>query len=135
MSIMKESPNVVFPFEVNGRRGERTIQLESVYSLDNVRLPGDRNNPVQVVQSAPTSFTFLTLAGHFRGAGRTIRFATEVRNGRLVLRQEGTSAAGIVDEAIDAGARIAWRYQADNLRAAIFGGQRADFPGSFPISW
>jgi hypothetical protein len=135
MTIMRNSPNVVFPFEVQGLRGENTIELDHVYNLNNVRLPGDNKNPVQVVQSDPTSFTFLTLPGHFRGPGRTIRFVTVERDGRLLLRQEGTSDAGVVDEVYDVGARLAWRYQADNLRAAIYGGERADFPGGFPISW
>jgi hypothetical protein len=135
MSIMKESPNVVFPFEVQGLRGEHTIEQDRVYNLNNVRAPGDVENPVLVVQSDPTSFTFLTLPGHFRGEGRTIRFVTLERNGRLVLRQEGTSGASVIDELFDAGSRISWRYQANNLRAAIYGGERADFPGSFPIFW
>ncbi|MGW4758180.1 hypothetical protein [Streptomyces chartreusis] len=135
MTVMKDSPNVVFPFEVQGQNGERTIRAGSVYHLNNVRLPGDVGNPVRVVQSDETSFTFLTLPGHFRGPGRTIRFTMAERDGRLLLRQEGVSAAGLVDEIYDSGARIAWRYQADNLRAALFGGERADFPGTFPISW
>ena len=135
MTVMKDAPNVVFPFEVRGQNGERTIRTGSVYHLNNVRIPGDDGNPVRVVQSDGTSFTFLTLPGHFRGPGRTIRFTTLERDGRLLLRQEGVSAAGLVDEFYDSGARIAWRYQADNLRAALFGGERADFPGAFPISW
>jgi len=135
MTVMKDAPNVVFPFEVRGRNGERTIRAGSVYDLNNVRIPGDVGNPVRVVQSDETSFTFLTLPGHFRGPGRTIRFPTAERGGRLLLRQEGVSAASLVDEIYDSGARIAWRYQADNVRAALFGGERADFPGGFPVSW
>jgi hypothetical protein len=135
MAIMKDSPNVVFPFEVQGLRGERTIEVDRTYNLNNVRTPGDDENPVEVVQSDATSFTFLTLPGHFRGSGRTIRFVTLERDGRLILRQEGTSSAGIIDELYDAGARISWRYQANNLRAAIYGGVREDFPGTFPVFW
>ncbi|WP_149830894.1 hypothetical protein [Streptomyces tailanensis] len=135
MTVMKDAPNVVFPFEVQGQNGERTIRAGSDYHLNNVRIPGDSGNPVRVVQSDGTSFTFLTLPGHFCGPGRTIRFSTLDRDGRLLLRQEGVSAASLVDEIYDSGARIAWRFQADNLRAALFGGERADFPGAFPVSW
>jgi hypothetical protein len=135
MAIIQSSPNVVFPFEVEGLQGERTLQIDRTYNLKNVRLPGDNGNPVLIVQQDATSFTFLTEPGHFRGAGRTIKFQTLDRDGRLVLRQEATSSATVVDELYDFGSRISWRYQADNLRAAIYGGERSDFPGSFPVSW
>jgi hypothetical protein len=55
-------------------------------------------------------------------------FRTLERDGRLVLRQEGTSGAGVWDSLYDAGSKLSWRQQAANLRAAIYGGQRADFP-------
>jgi hypothetical protein len=135
MALMQQSPNVVFPFGVRGADGETTIQVGHVYYLDHVRAPGDRNHPVRIADADKTSFTFVTLPGHFRGAGRMVRFRTLERDGRLLLRQEGRSAATMLDGLYDAGARIAWRYQADNLRAAIFGGERADFPGTVPPSW
>jgi hypothetical protein len=133
MTIMKDSPNVVFPFDVRGQAGETRIKLNSVYDLNNVRVPGDNGNPVLVVQSDPTSFTFLTLPGHFRGPGRTIKFQTLERDGRLMLRQEAMSEASIGDTVFDQGARLSWYYQASNLRAAIYGGERSDFPGAFPF--
>jgi|SoiMethySBSTD1v2_1073268.scaffolds.fasta_scaffold433089_2 hypothetical protein len=132
MDIMKAVPNVVFPFEVKGRNGERRIQKGSSYDLNSVRWPGDDNNPVEIINEDDTSFTFLTLPGHFRGEGHTIKFTTLDRNGRLVLRQEGISAPGFVDQLLDLGARLSWKYQADNLRAATYGGYRADFPGVWP---
>lgn len=128
MQIMKDSPNVVFPFEVVGRQGERRLLPDSTYDLNNARWPGDDGNPVLVVQADPTSFTFLTLDGHFRGPGHTITFRTREQNGRLILRQEGTSGSTVWDSLYDAGAKLSWQQQASNLRAAIYGGQRAAFP-------
>ena len=128
MSVMKDSPNVVFPFEVVGQQGEQRILQDSTYDLVGPRGPGDDDNPVLVVQSDATSFTFLTLPGHFRGDGRTIRFQTLARDGRLILRQEGTSGDSLWDSLYDAGAKVSWRQQAMNLRAAIYGGERQSFP-------
>jgi len=128
MKIVKDSPNVVFPFEVAGRNGERRILLDSTYDLNGPRGPWDNGNPVLVVGADDTSFTFLTLDGHFRGPGRTITFRTLERDGRLVLRQEGVSGASFWDSLYDAGSKMSWQQQAANLRAAIYGGERADFP-------
>ena len=136
MGVMKDSPNVVFPFVVEGARGARSIQLGSVYDLQNVLHPGDKGNPVRVVQSDATSFTFLTLPGHFRGPDQTIRFVTVERRGRILLRQEGTSSGTTMDWIYDAGAQmVSWRFQANNLRAALYGGERADFPGGLLVGW
>ena len=68
-----------------------------------------------------TSFTFLTLPGHFRGPGRTIQFTILGRGDRLVLRQVGATSLGISDMAYDGGAWFSWRTQAATLRAALSG--------------
>jgi hypothetical protein len=135
MRIMKDSPNVVFPFEVVGTNGETAIQLNGVYDLNSVRYPGENGHgPILVVESDATSFTFLTLEGHFRGAGETIRFVTSEQNGRLILRQEGTTSGSFLSGLYSLGAsNFAWKQQADNLRAAIYGGERGDFPGRWPF--
>jgi hypothetical protein len=134
MTIMKNSPNVVFPFTVTGQNGETTIQLDHSYNLENAMVPGDKN-PVKVVQADDTSFTFETLPGHFRGPGRTIKFHTLERDGTLYLQQEGVASNNVWDYTLDQGARLTWWYQSQNLKAAIFGGSRDDFPGSFPPTW
>ena len=69
-----------------------------------------------------TSFTFLTLPGHFRGPRRTIQFTILGRGDRLIVRQVGAASLGIFDRAYDGGAWFSWRTQAATLRAALSGG-------------
>ena len=119
MTILKAAPDLVFPFRVSG--GTR-IELNRVFQLDHVRWPRDNGNPVVISQADSTSFTFLTLPGHFRGPGRTIQFEILGRGGRLILRQVGATSQAISDLAYDGGAWLSWRTQAATLRATLFGG-------------
>jgi hypothetical protein len=114
MTILQAAPDRIFPFSVRG-----AIELNRVLDLDDVRWPRDDGNPVLVSQADSTSFTFLTLPGHFRGPGRTIQFTTLGRGGRLILRQVGATSRGMSDMAYDGGAWFSWRTQAATLRAAI----------------
>ena len=66
-----------------------------------------------------TSFTFLTLPGHFRGPRRTIQFTILGRGDRLILRQVGATSLGISDMAYDGGARSRGGTQAATLPAAL----------------
>ena len=133
MRIIQNSPNLIFPFIIRGAEGETTILLDHVYFLDSARFPGEKGNPVLVIQFGPTSFTFLTEPGHFRGAGETIRFEIFASGGQLILAQQGTSAAGLLSRIYTLGAsQISWRIQASNLRSAIYGGERFSFPGEWP---
>ena len=95
------------------------IELNRVLALDHVRWPRDNGNPVLISQADCTSFTFLTLPGHFRGPGRTIQFTILGRGGRLILRQVGATSQRISDLAYDGGAWFSWRTQAATLRAAV----------------
>ena len=97
------------------------IELNRVLQLDDVRWRGDDGNPVLVSQADSTSFTFLTLPGHFRGPGRTIQFTILGRGDRLILQQVGATSLGISDMAYDGGAWFSWRTQAAALRAALAG--------------
>jgi hypothetical protein len=119
MAILKAAPDRIFPFRVSGGTG---IELNRVLELDDVRWPRDNGNPVLISQTDSTSFTFLTLPGHFRGPGRTIQFTVLGRDGRLILRQVGATSLGIADMAYDGGAWLSWRIQAATLRAALSGG-------------
>jgi hypothetical protein len=114
--VLKAAPDLIFPF---GFRGAKCIELDRVLHLDDVRWPRDNGNLVLVSQADGTSFTFLTLPGHFRGPGRTIKFAIVGRSGRLILRQIGATTRGIADMAYDGGAWFSWRTQAATLRAAL----------------
>jgi hypothetical protein len=141
MTMLKESPNRIFPFRVEGLGGETQIELDKVYNLNEVRWPGDDEHPVLVIQADATSFTFLTLPGHFRGPGRTIKFTMLERAGRLILRHDGTSGTSVADTINDLGAVGSWRTQADNLRARILGVPTAfeaglwGVPGQGSILW
>jgi hypothetical protein len=116
MAILQATPDRIFPFRVSGGTG---IELHRVLDLDDVRWPFDNGNPVLVSQADTTSFTFLTLPGHFRGPGRTIQFTVLGRDGRLILRQVGATSLGLSDMAYDGGAWFSWRTQAATLRATL----------------
>jgi hypothetical protein len=118
MTILKAAPDLIFPFGVSG--GTR-VELDRVLDLDDVRWPRDNGDPVLVSHADGTSFTFLTLPGHFRGPGRTIQFTILGRGGRLILRHVGATSRGISDMAYDGGAWFSWRTQAATLRAALHG--------------
>jgi hypothetical protein len=118
MAVLQADPDLIFPFRVSGGS---SIELNSVLQLDHVRWPGDNGNPVLISDADSTSFTFLTLPGHFRGPGRTIQFTMLGRGGRLILRQVGATSLGIADMAYDGGAWYSWRTQAAALRAALAG--------------
>jgi hypothetical protein len=119
MAVLQAAPDQIFPFRVSGGTG---IELNRVLQLDDVRWPRDNGNPVLISQADSTSFTFLTLPGHFRGPGRTIQFTILRRGGRLILRQVGATSRGISDLAYDGGAWFSWRAQAATLRATLSGG-------------
>jgi hypothetical protein len=125
MAILQSAPDQIFPFRVSGATG---IELNRVIALDDVRWPRDNGHPVLVSQADSTSFTFLTLPGHFRGPGRTIEFMVLARGGRLILRQIGSTSLGISDMAYDGGAWFSWRTQAAALRAALPGGAHGPDP-------
>jgi hypothetical protein len=116
MTILQAEPDLIFPFGVTGDTG---VELNRVLDLDHVRWPGDNGNPVLVSQVDSTSFTFLTMPGHFRGPGRTIQFTILERDGRLILRQVGATSRRVSDLAYDGGAWFSWRTQAATLRAAL----------------
>jgi hypothetical protein len=120
MAVLQASPDLIFPFRVSGGP---CIELNTVLQLDDVRWPRDNGNPVLISQADSTSFTFLTLPGHFRGPGRTIQFTILRRGGRLILRQVGATSLGVSDIAYDGGAWFSWRTQAATLRAALAGHQ------------
>jgi hypothetical protein len=119
MAVVQATPDLIFPFSVSGGSG---IELNRVLQLDDVRWPRDNGNPVLISQADSTSFTFLTMPGHFRGPGRTIQFTIVERSGRLILRQVGATSLRIADMAYDGGAWFAWRTQAATLRAALSDG-------------
>jgi hypothetical protein len=117
MAVMQAAPDSIFPFSVSGG-----IEPDRVLQLDDVRWPRDNGNPVLISQADSTSFTFLTLPGHFRGPGRTIQFTILARGGRLILRQVGATSLGISDMAYDGGAWFSWRTQAATLRSVLLVG-------------
>jgi RHS repeat-associated protein len=124
INLIKENPNLVFPFDVVGRHGEKGIVLNAEYDLNNVRFPYDNGNGVKVTGCTDTSFTFTTLPGHFDPPGSTISFRTFVdEHGTLFLEQHGETVAPIfLDKATEFGAKLTWADQAENLKRALFGG-------------
>jgi hypothetical protein len=140
MAILQSQPNLIFPFQVKGRAGETDIRVNSTYDLVNTTGPldsfGTGPDPVQVQDVSVTSFTFLTLAGHHRGAGQTITFETYEKlsdeNGstsmymHVYLTQHGTYIASFMHPfstmfnwCANVGAAGAWGLQAHNLRVAL----------------
>ena len=88
-------------------------------------LPQD-DNPIRFMAIGTTNFTYLTLPGHYEGAGRvfTFSFITNSTTQRLYFDVVSSGPWNATAEALrDSGsARSFWRGYADNLRAAIANG-------------
>lgn len=122
MRTLESNPNAFFPFFVTPLSGPSTIREGQIYDLQWVRWPFDNGNFVRVESVTPTSFTFLTLDGHFDGPGATITFSAVERNGVVLLRQEGyapTAGAFNSTFAPFGATSITWQYQAATLGAAM----------------
>jgi hypothetical protein len=125
-SLLMGNPNAYFPFDVIGTEGEQSIRLGAIYDLQGsmIFLPNkwDTGNYVVVDQVSPTHFRFVTLTGHFDGAGGTIRFTLFERHGWVVFEQHGWApSAGAFKSWLgpDIAQDIAWSYQAGRLAAAL----------------
>jgi hypothetical protein len=125
MDTMKNLPNVVFPFAVVPLSGQQAIDAGASYDLHSA-VPWNPYNPVTVIDSSATSFTFLTLPGHFRGPGQTINFTLYADAGTLYLQQTGTSTGGLMNSIYEVGGYLTWDQQASNLSSVLYGGSRAD---------
>jgi hypothetical protein len=159
MAILQSDPNAIFPFLVRGQAGEKDIRLGSSYDLVNTTGPldslGTGPDPVRVTAVSPKAFTFLTLAGHHRGAGQTISFETyekplledDVMEMHVFLAQYGTYVSSfhhpfstLFNWGANLGAGGAWALQAHNMRVAlgtagsfestVLPGPRNVFPGT-----
>lgn len=123
MTIIITRPNDIFPFKVGHPVPASSITLGAKIDLMNTIGPGNLGlgpDPVEVTAVTPTSFTFLTLAGHHRGVGQTIRFDTSSRSGHLRLMQSGTFNHWDPRQThYNTGATGAWALQAHNLRVAV----------------
>ena len=121
MSVIKGRPNDIFPFDISGPSPSIVAGLN--YDLMNTIGPrnlGQGPDPIKVSVAISNSFTFLTLAGHHRGAGQTITFKTFEKGGHLWLTQFGTfNSLDPRQYAYNTGATYAWALQAHNLRVAI----------------
>ena len=123
MSIIISRPNDIFPFKVGHPTPASSITSGAIINLMDTIGPSNLGlgpDPIQVTSVMPTAFVFLTLAGHHRGAGQTIRFDTIDRSGHLRLVQSGTfNSFDPRQYAYNTGATLAWSYQAHNLRVAL----------------
>ena len=123
MAIIISRPNDIFPFKVGHPVLAPRIRLGAKINLMNTIGPSNLGlgpDPVEVIAVTPTSFTFLTLAGHHRGTGQTIQFDTRSGSGHLRLLQSGTfNSLDPRQYAYNAGAVGAWALQAHNLRVAV----------------
>jgi hypothetical protein len=125
MGMLQSQPNAFFPFHI---KGSESIQLGSVYELQNVRVPNltgqapgaDLRNYVVVSEVGPTTFSFATLPGHFDGAHGVITFTTYERDGFIYLQQNGDApeASWFNSLAVPVGVWLPWRIQAENLATA-----------------
>jgi len=87
------------------------------------------NNPIRVVAIGPTSFTFLSLPGHFEGPNRTIVFSfieqlQPIATHRLFLNvhASGPSSPGAVASVATGQAHGTWQQYATNLQRGIASG-------------
>lgn len=123
MAIIMYRPNDIFPFQVGYPVPAWRITLGAKINLMNTIGPSNYGlgpDPVEVIDVRSTYFTFLTLEGHHRGAGQTIRFDTSSASGHLRLLQSGTfNSIDPRQYAYNTGATGAWALQAHNLRVAV----------------
>jgi RHS repeat-associated protein len=124
MAALQQDPNHFFPFNVVGldAAAGMGIKVGETYDLQNVRWYGDNGNFVKVIEATSTSFTFLSLEGHFDGPDATIRFSTFEKDGVVYLRHDGNAPfAGVFNAAIaPAGA---WDIQSSNLAIEMSGAE------------
>lgn len=93
MREVQRDPNTVAPgalahFEKTRGAGDR-LEVGDEFTI---RMPGPWDGPVRVVDRTPTSFRFVTLAGHIE-AGQ-IEWRAGDRDGRLVFEIESWSRPG-----------------------------------------
>lgn len=143
MRILQDRPNDIFPFKVQGRKGETSIKLGSTYDLINTMLPfnnlGTGSDPVTVVEVTTLTFTFRTHKEHHRGEGQHITFECYdkltledddmTQRNHTFLAQYGTYvsswklplhwAESIFNIGANIGATGAWWLQANNLKIAL----------------
>jgi RHS repeat-associated protein len=130
MSLVQRKPDLIFPFDVAPKDGgDGTLRLGGKYNLNNVRpLPGPGHDGVMVIELTDTSFTFLTDATHFDGAGGVIRFSTFKRNRKTIWRQQGVAPDAGAFNSVTApwGAQLfSWKTQVENIEA-YFSGFKGD---------
>jgi hypothetical protein len=134
MAILESKPNKIFPFTVKDLTGGSSIIAG--HRLDLIDTGPRMTDPVIVSSVTPMSFTFLTLAGHHRGAGMTITFSTKEVGGRVLLSQNGTydvstTWAKVKNEVFNLTALNAWKMQAANLRVALGTGTPSEMSAGF----
>jgi len=127
MGALQRSPNDFFPFSVQSadgspatiERGKKLILEDRYQEFPPILPPGE--NPVEVVEVTPNSFTFKTLPGHFDPPGSMISFITAADvSGQVLLMHLGTT---LPDSRTSpkylygpVGADIAWTRQSEALR-------------------
>jgi hypothetical protein len=132
MALLQANPSDFFPFRVHGLGSSAytsRLQLGREYNLVGVGPPGD--DPIEIAELTATSFTFLTLPGHFDGVGGTIKFSTVERGGVVYLEHDAKApdTGYLVGTFAPYFAGQAWDYQAAALRDALQGGREVDIPG------
>jgi hypothetical protein len=110
-----------FPFQGCGQ----VLKVGQVCNL----IGPNGNNPIRVVAIGPTSFTFLSLPGHFEGPNRTIVFSfieqlQPIATHRLFLNvhASGPSSPGAVTSVATGQAHGTWQDYATNLQRGIASG-------------
>lgn len=126
MGALQRSPDDFFPFSVRTADGSpatiepgRQLILEDRYEGLPMLPPGE--NPVEVVEVTPNSFTFKTLPGHFDPPGSMISFMTAADvSGQVLLMHLGTTLPDASPSPkylyAPIGANIAWTRQTEALR-------------------
>lgn len=116
MEVLKQDPNQVFPFPIDGV-GEEHVEVGRVYELRPLLVDTEA---VTVVDETDTSFTFVAEEDHLRGEGAQLTFST-IRNddGEICLVQSATFKRNIFSPLLNFGSRVMWKIQAERLERVL----------------
>ncbi len=115
MKLVQDDPHSVFPFKIQANTTDARLKIQEGARCI-LRPLIIRPEPVEIVNVTPTSFTFRTLPGHFRGQGATICFRTLVNTrGRLCVQQTAEFEKKWRNCILDIGSIALWSIQAAKL--------------------
>lgn len=121
MEIIKEKPQDVFPFPIDGVGGD-SVEVGRVYELRPLFVDTEE---VTVIAETETSFTFIADEDHLRGENALLTSSTTLNEkGEVCLNQEAVFKKNRLSPILNLGSRMMWRIQGERLKRRL---NRKDF--------